>query len=423
MAIAPTGAIYKSLIFDGEDSRDYGVYITGQAVFNAPEREVEMITIPARNGLFALDQGRFENIEVTYPAGIFADSDADFAQAISDFRNFLCSRKGYCRLTDDYNPDEYRMAIYKSGLEVTPTQLKAGTFDITFDCMPQRFLTSGETAVTIASGDTITNPTLFESSPLLETLGAGDITINGETISLVSSGMTVGEVVASNVVQSYGSSVSVEFDTAFANNGDSFSFKYEKPVFRYTARTYNADRVTNATITPTTQDDIFTEVSRTQNSATYYVNFNYNSQILFEYGTAKSESISCTLGITATINNASATGTATLNVTLAYDGGHTITISYTASAFSGVPSSALSTSNRVTIPEVVIFSSTPAVYGNHPVYVDLELGDAYIFLSGARASVNNALIAPAKLPTLKAGTNEITFTVTTLKITPRWWKI
>lgn len=423
MAIAPTGAIYKSLIFDGEDSRDYGVYITGQAVFNAPEREVEMITIPARNGLFALDQGRFENIEVTYPAGIFADSDADFAQAISDFRNFLCSRKGYCRLTDDYNPDEYRMAIYKSGLEVTPTQLKAGTFDITFDCMPQRFLTSGETAVTIANGDTITNPTLFESSPLLETLGAGDITINGETISLVSSGMTVGEVVASNVVQSYGSSVSVEFDTAFANNGDSFSFKYEKPVFRYTARTYNADRVTNATITPTTQDDIFTEVSRTQNSATYYVNFNYNSQILFEYGTAKSESISCTLGITATINNASATGTATLNVTLAYDGGHTITISYTASAFSGVPSSALSTSNRVTIPEVVIFSSTPAVYGNHPVYVDLELGDAYIFLSGARASVNNALIAPAKLPTLKAGTNEITFTVTTLKITPRWWKI
>ena len=76
MAVNKTGAMFKSLTFDGEDSRDYGVYITGQAVFNAPEREVEMISIPGRNGQFALDKGRFENIEVTYPAGIFANTEA-----------------------------------------------------------------------------------------------------------------------------------------------------------------------------------------------------------------------------------------------------------------------------------------------------------------------------------------------------------
>lgn len=149
MAIVPTGAIYKSLVFDGESSRDYGIYITGQAVYNAPERDVEMINIPGRNGSFALDKGRFQNIEVTYPAGIFADNEADFAQGISDFRNFLCSRNGYVRLTDDYNPDEYRMAVYKSGLDVSPAQLKAGEFQIVFDCKPQRYLTSGEEPVTI----------------------------------------------------------------------------------------------------------------------------------------------------------------------------------------------------------------------------------------------------------------------------------
>ena len=70
MAVAPTGNIFKSLEFDGESSKGYGVYITGAAVYNAPEREVEMITIPGRNGSFALDHGRFQNIEVTYPAGI-----------------------------------------------------------------------------------------------------------------------------------------------------------------------------------------------------------------------------------------------------------------------------------------------------------------------------------------------------------------
>ncbi len=134
MAVAPTGAIYKALKFDNVSSRTYGVYITGEAVYNAPERDVEMITIPGRNGTFALDNGRFENIEVSYPAGIYADTEADFRQAISDFRNFLCSRKGYVRLQDEYNPDEYRMAVYKSGLDVTPAMLRAGEFNIVFDC-------------------------------------------------------------------------------------------------------------------------------------------------------------------------------------------------------------------------------------------------------------------------------------------------
>ena len=157
MAITQTGAIYKSLSFDNTSSRSYGVYITGQAVYNAPQRAVEMITIPGRNGAFALDQGRFENIEVSYPAGIFADNEADFAQAVSDFRNFLCSKKGYCRLTDEYNPNEYRMAVYKSGLDVSPAQLRAGEFDITFECKPQRWLTDGETPVEIGTwGDTDT---------------------------------------------------------------------------------------------------------------------------------------------------------------------------------------------------------------------------------------------------------------------------
>lgn len=183
MAITPTGAIFKSLTFDGEDSRDYGVYISGEAVYNAPERTVDMISIPGRNGALALDQGRFENIEVTYPAGIYADSEADFREAVSDFRNALCSRTGYARLTDEYHPDEFRMAVYRSGLEVDPESYKrAGEFNISFECKPQRFLTIGETAE--ADPATLTNPTLFPSKPLIEVVGYGTLTIGAFAITI-----------------------------------------------------------------------------------------------------------------------------------------------------------------------------------------------------------------------------------------------
>lgn len=141
-------AVFNSLTFDGENSLDYGVYITGEAVYNAPERAVEMISIPGRNGAIALDQGRFENIEVTYPAGTFGDDQPEFASKIRAFRNALASRFNYIKLTDSYHPDEYRLGLYKSGLTTTPVQRsKAGEFPIVFNCKPQRFLTSGEAEV------------------------------------------------------------------------------------------------------------------------------------------------------------------------------------------------------------------------------------------------------------------------------------
>ena len=138
-------AIFKALTFDGVNSLDYGIYITGEAVYNAPERAVEMVNIPGKNGALALDQGRFENIEVTYHAGCFADSQADFADKVMKFRNALASRYTYKRLTDEYHPDEYRLGLYKSGLEVDAVRYStAGEFNITFDCKPQRFLLDGD---------------------------------------------------------------------------------------------------------------------------------------------------------------------------------------------------------------------------------------------------------------------------------------
>ena len=43
-------AMMQSITFGGVNSADYGIYIGGEGVFNAPKREVEMIEIPGRNG-------------------------------------------------------------------------------------------------------------------------------------------------------------------------------------------------------------------------------------------------------------------------------------------------------------------------------------------------------------------------------------
>ena len=175
--------------FDDVKSSDYGIYISGEALFNAPKRSVENISIPGRDGDLVLDLKRFENIEVPYPAFNFEDGLKDFREKLAGLRSALGSKVGYQRLTDTFHPDEFRMGVYKEGLEVKPIMYnEAANFDIKFDCKPQRFLVSGEIPHVFNSNGTIENPTLFASSPLIKVTGNGTVAFgnNGEYRFIVS---------------------------------------------------------------------------------------------------------------------------------------------------------------------------------------------------------------------------------------------
>lgn len=228
----------KRLIFDSED---IGVYISGNGVYNAPERDYEMVSIPGKNGQLAIDHGRYENIEVTYPCFIWADTQQEFREKMRTIRAKLTSKLGYKRLEDTYHPDEYRMAIYKAGIEVDPVYYnRAGEFELTFDCKPQRFLKSGENQVTVANNGAITNPTLFESLPIIETQGAGTLTINNSTITITNTGKTI---LDSEMMEAY-----MEENGAIIPKNDSVSGEF--PKLQSGANTVSRTGITSVKITP-----------------------------------------------------------------------------------------------------------------------------------------------------------------------------
>lgn len=437
MAITQTGAIFKAFSFDGISSRSYGVYITGEAVYNAPERDVDIITIPGRNGSFALDNGRFENIEVTYPASIAANNEADFVQAVSDLRNFLCSKKGYCRLTDEYNPNEYRMAVYKSGLDVSPAQLRAGDFEIIFECKPQRYLTSGETATAVASGGTVTNPTLFESSPLLEVTGYGTIEFNGYEIEIENN--TIGHIVLQpqstvttpkdtrNQLDYYS-----DYDYGKLNSGD--TIKVGATAF---SLTFTVSNSTNTTITSATVRAVSTEVpsinvvintggkSMTITGETKSTTATYpptNSEKFYKYSY-----IDITL---SDVNSGTLTGSVSFIASQDFYNG-SLNNKVLARYIQPVTPSTGSLNGFIaaTQPMSATFGeftaeSTVATFGN-PTYIDCDIGEAYAINAGLPISLNQYIDLGSDLPTLASGTNEITYdnTITNLKVTPRWWKV
>lgn len=431
MAVAPTGAIYKALEFDGVSSRTYGVYITGEAVYNAPERDVEMVTIPGRNGTYALDRGRFENIEVTYPAGIFADTEADFRDAISEFRNFLCSRKGYVRLQDEYNPGEYRMAVYKSGLEVEPAMLRAGEFELVFDCKPQRWLVSGETAVSVTSGDTLTNPTLFEASPLLAVKGYGNIDFNGHEIDLENEEVGHLTLAEAGNISYYQKTLNYASMKSLISSGDTITlsdgFYWEFPV-RVRGANASITQCSLGSISGTIPTYTKTLQQYQGDTTVKYLRLKYAGEYSFLYGgTAESYTDTFSITVKSQISGGSEyTTTFNGTVTFSIRKGSTACYVLMKLEFSRTGS------DGVVIPSAemrlyygsLTCESTKSVLGD-PTYIDCDLGEAYKLEGGVPVSLNAYIDLGSQLPKLAVGENEITFdnTFTEVKVVPRWWRV
>lgn len=413
-----TGEIFNSLIFGGVNSADYGVYITGEATFNAPKRLVDMVSVPGRNGAIAIDQGHWDNIVVEYPAGFFGSDKVDFREALSDFRNAIVSQLGYQRLTDTYHPDEYRMALYVEGIEVDPTAHNtAGEFTLKFNCKPQRWLTSGETAVTVASGDTLTNPTLYDSSPLLFVEGYGNIAFNNYSIDLESG--VIGDVqlfserTAKKYIQTSDYTITCgENDTYSATNlntGD--DIKVGLTTFEIRVKAQNGRSWSTSEIT----SDTGNAVKEVRINGEYiYVDFLNVSQNYLAVGSGD-RTASLTIVMTDSANR---TDTVTLNC--AIHSGTGVIYSELSASESG---SGILTYFGITMGAVIADSTKSVLDGG--LYIDCEIGEAYKIDGGETVAVNSYLGFGSDLPTLAPGANEITCdnTITTLQISPRWWKL
>lgn len=166
---------YEYLTFAGKNlGAEFGVWISGSGTFDAPARDVSFVSVPGRNGALLFDNGRFENITVTYPAFI----SRHFRPRIDDLRAFLAGQVGYQELRDTYHPGEYRQAAFVGGLSVSPTPAnRAGRFNLSFRCKPQRFLETGRMPITFNANGVIFNPTEFEAKPLIRCYGGGTLSI------------------------------------------------------------------------------------------------------------------------------------------------------------------------------------------------------------------------------------------------------
>lgn len=209
--------LFKNYItLDGTPTSDFGLYISGTGTYNAPERDVTVLEIPGRNGNLVYDNGCYRNIDIEYPAFIIKDFDENAA----GLRQWLLGHSGnYFRMSDTYHPDEFRMARASGSIEFEIRDLhRSGETTLVFDCKPQRFLTSGETVVSIAaSGTVISNPTQFDARPLIRVYGTGTVSV-GNSIFTIAAALGAYTDIDSELMEAYYLTASNNQNVIFQNN-------------------------------------------------------------------------------------------------------------------------------------------------------------------------------------------------------------
>lgn len=190
------------VVFNGISSQDLHIQVQTEPEYDFPEKDYDVTHVPGRNGDIVIDQGSWQNVPRKYNLAMDAGK-ISFTEVASKLVQWLHSASGYARLEDSYEPDFYRMAMYKDSGSITNIYNKAGQIEVEFTCKPQRYFKSGEVADIFAANAEYRNPTDFPAKPLIMIHGSGSGTVRIGSYTITINDILDGMIVDSEQQDTY----------------------------------------------------------------------------------------------------------------------------------------------------------------------------------------------------------------------------
>lgn len=170
-----------SFIFQGKDSyEDYGIEIYDRPVNPLPERNVDFIEVPGRDGSLTQDHKTYKNI--TIPINCFLRNKDNYQEQFKLIKQWLSSGEGDLIFSDE--PNLKYTALCVNRIDFTQPYINFGEFPIIFECNPYK-RSMDNNKITITNGGTIFNPGA-SSKPIIKVYGTGniDLTVNSNVVHL-----------------------------------------------------------------------------------------------------------------------------------------------------------------------------------------------------------------------------------------------
>lgn len=222
---------------DGKPSTEFNTWIANSNMFDGAEHDDNSVEIPGRNGALIMSNNRYKN----FNGSVSCYVPRYMQHNIDGLRSFLSSKHQYCRYEDTMHPEVFLMARFKGGFTLSASDRVGASFDLAFDCKPQKFLKNGEMLVTFAADGVIYNPTDYAAKPLIRCYGSsGSVTVGG--VSVAVTGATSYADIDCELMEVYEGSTSLNNTTTLTNG--------EFPVINSGEVTVSFTGFTSIVITP-----------------------------------------------------------------------------------------------------------------------------------------------------------------------------
>lgn len=173
------------IVWDGRTSEDLNLIVASIPSYSIPQRKMEVISVPGRNGDIVITQDAYNNATLKYDLAIVG-LEKTLNDSVRAVMEWLTRPKGYARLEDSYDPDVFRMAFYQGGMDIENRFMTLGRATVQFNCKPQRFLRAGERSILAYNGVLLANPTIYTAKPIIAVKGTGEavLTVGTSVLSI-----------------------------------------------------------------------------------------------------------------------------------------------------------------------------------------------------------------------------------------------
>ena len=158
--------------YNNQSSANFGLIVADKDIYSSPAYDQQFVSVPGRNGDVVIDNGRYNNVDVSYTCYC-----KDLSANMKAIKHWLC-QPGYFKLSDTYDPLYFRYAAFASKLKVDELLQNVGKAELVFNCKPFRYNSLGLIKRTFTSSGTINNPEAFSSLPYIKITGSGAVTLN-----------------------------------------------------------------------------------------------------------------------------------------------------------------------------------------------------------------------------------------------------
>lgn len=231
--------------YKGKKSSDFGLRIHNDMVLTIPGEDIELLDVVGVDGEIAISNGRLKGINKPFTCSLFVPNGETTDSMATKISEWLRTDVGWSKLTfSGYAGYEFEAICYET-LNIEETLRTFGKTVINFRLKPYKFKIGSRDAITVTTGQTLTNPEKRISKPLIEITGSGNITIknNGSDWLILTS--VDGNITIDSATMTVYKGITSQFDKMNANLKPLF------PVLKTGANVITwTGTITNLKITP-----------------------------------------------------------------------------------------------------------------------------------------------------------------------------